>query len=118
MIEGCEFREALQVLAIEGGVAGNVVPDQVVLTINHRFAPDRDAAAAEAAVRQVLDPFLEDGDSVVVVDVAAGAYPATAHPLVRALIERNQLAVGAKLGWTDVARFAELGIPGVELRPG
>jgi succinyl-diaminopimelate desuccinylase len=118
VLEGCEFREALQVVAIEGGVADNVVPDRVVLTINHRFAPDHDAAQAEAAVHQVLDPFLEEGDSVEVVDVAVGAYPATAHPLVQALIERNDLTVGAKLGWTDVARFAELGIPGANFGPG
>jgi len=118
VLDGCEFREAMQVVAIEGGVAANVVPDQVVLTVNHRFAPDRSAAQAEAHVRQVIDPWLEPGDLVEVVDVAAGARPATSHPLIRTLVERNGLAVEAKLGWTDVARFAELGVPAANFGPG
>jgi succinyl-diaminopimelate desuccinylase len=118
VIDGCEFREAMQVVAVEGGVAANVVPDQAVLIVNHRFAPDRSPAQAEAHVRQVIDPWLEPGDLVDVVDVAAGARPATTHPLIRALVERNDLAVEAKLGWTDVARFAELGVAAANFGPG
>ena len=60
-------------------MAANVVPDRVVLTVNHRFAPDRSPTEAEAHVRQVIDPWLEPGDLVDVVDVAAGA-PARHHP--------------------------------------
>jgi succinyl-diaminopimelate desuccinylase len=118
VIDGCAFRESLQVVGIEGGVAPNVVPDQVVLTINHRFAPDRSADQAEAAVRAVIEPFVDDGDVVERVDAAEGARPATTHPLIRALVERNGLAVEAKLGWTDVARFAGLGIPAANFGPG
>jgi len=117
-VDGCAFREALQVVSIEGGVAANVVPDQVVLTLNHRFAPDRTPAQAEAHVREVIGPWLEPGDEVELVDVAAGARPATTHPLIRSLVDRNGLAVEAKLGWTDVARFAELGIPAANFGPG
>ena len=51
-------------------------------------------------------------------DAAAGPLPATTHPLIRALVTRNQLPVEAKLGWTDVARFAELGIPAANFGPG
>jgi succinyl-diaminopimelate desuccinylase len=118
VLAGCEYREALQVVGIEGGHAGNVVPDRVEITLNHRFAPDRDPAAAEVHVRSVLAPFLEDGDTVEVVDVAPGAMPAADHPLVRTLVERNGLEVRAKLGWTDVARFAALGVPAVNFGPG
>ena len=117
-ISGCRFHEALQIVAIEGGVSGNVVPDRVTVTIAHRFAPDRDPATAEAHLRAVLGPFLEIGDSVEVLDVAHAAPPSVDHPVVAALIERNELAVTAKLGWTDVARFAAAGIPAANFGPG
>ena len=120
VIDGCTYREALQVVAIEGGVAANVVPDRVELTLNHRFAPDRDAAAAEARVRAVLDGVVDPdvGDHLEVVDVSEGARPATTHPLVATLVARNHLDVSAKLGWTDVARFAALGVPAANFGPG
>ncbi|MBK9178852.1 MAG: succinyl-diaminopimelate desuccinylase [Acidimicrobiales bacterium] len=120
VIHGCEFREALQAVGVEGGVAGNVVPDRVRLTLNHRFAPDRSAADAEAHVREALRlaEVLEDGDSLEVVDVAAGAPPSLDHPLLAELVRRNRLVVRAKLGWTDVARFAALGVPAANLGPG
>ena len=118
VLAGCEYREAIQAVAVEGGVAGNVVPDAAVLTVNHRFAPDRSPAQAEAHVRELIEPLLEEGDELVLVDVAGGSPPAVDHPLLRALIERNDLPVSAKLGWTDVARFAEHGIPAVNLGPG
>lgn len=118
VLDGCEYREALQAVRVEGGVAANVVPDRATVVLNHRFAPDRDAAAAEASVREVLAPVLEDGDELAVVDCAEGAPPGLANPLLAALIERHRLEVRAKLGWTDVARFAALGIPACNLGPG
>jgi succinyl-diaminopimelate desuccinylase len=124
VLDGCEFREALQAVAVEGGVAANVVPDRAVVTLNHRFAPDRSAAEAAAAVRAVLAPTLGDGDErdlhdeVEVVDLAGAAAPSLDHPVLAALIDRNQLPVRAKLGWTDVARFAEHGIPAANFGPG
>ncbi|CAN5773502.1 succinyl-diaminopimelate desuccinylase [soil metagenome] len=117
-LQGCEFREALQAVAVEGGVAGNVVPDRAVLTVNHRFAPDRSPAEAERHVRSVLAPHLDESDTVEVVDVAPGAAPSLDHPVLGTLVERNALAVTAKLGWTDVARFAERGVPAANFGPG
>jgi succinyl-diaminopimelate desuccinylase len=118
VIDGCEYREALQAVRVEGGVAGNVVPDEAVLVVNHRFAPDRTPEEAEAHVREVLTADLEAGDTFEVVDVANGAAPSLQHPLLSRLIERNDLDVRAKLGWTDVARFAAHGVPAANFGPG
>jgi succinyl-diaminopimelate desuccinylase len=118
VIDGCEYREALQAVAAEGGVAGNVVPDLAVVTINHRFAPDRSVDEAQAHVADLLAPYLDDGDEVEVMDVADAAPPGLAHPLLAALRERNRLDVRAKLGWTDVSRFAAAGIPAANFGPG
>lgn len=116
VLDGCEYHEALQAVKVEGGVAGNVVPDRATVVLNHRFAPDRTAAEAEAHLRRLLAPVLEDGDRFEVVDVAEGAPPGLDHPLLAGLVA--QLEVRAKLGWTDVARFAARGIPAVNLGPG
>ena len=118
VIGGLQFREALQAVGVEGGVAGNVVPDSATLTLNHRFAPDRTPAEAERVVRDLVAPFLEAGDTVELVDAAPGAAPALDHPLLAALVERHGLGVRAKLGWTDVARFASRGVPAVNLGAG
>lgn len=118
VISGCEFHEALQVVAIEGGVSGNVVPDRVVITLAHRFAPDRSAAQAEAHLRSIVEPYLDETDRVEIIDVAPAAAPAVDHPVIAALIARNGLAVTAKLGWTDVARLATIGIPAANFGPG
>ena len=117
-IDSLEFREALQAVAVTGGVAANVVPDVATVTLNHRFAPDRSPADAEAFLRSVLDEVLEDGDTFEVVDAAAGALPGLSNPLIAAFVGRADLPVTAKLGWTDVARFAVHDVPAVNFGPG
>ncbi|MGI8663943.1 MAG: succinyl-diaminopimelate desuccinylase [Acidimicrobiales bacterium] len=117
-VEGCEYREAVSGVSVRGGVAGNVVPDTVTLTLNHRFAPDRSCAQAEAALRAELDPFIEADDGWTLIDAVEGATPGLDHPILGELVARTGLEVRAKLGWTDVARFAAHGIPASNFGPG
>jgi succinyl-diaminopimelate desuccinylase len=112
-IDGCGYREGLQAVRIAGGVAGNVVPDECVVTVNFRFAPDRDLAAAEKHVREVFDGF-----DLTVTDGAPGALPGLGSPAAREFLEAAGGAPSAKFGWTDVSRFAALGIPAVNYGPG
>jgi len=114
VIDGCEYREAIQAVFVEGGVAGNVVPDEAVLTTNLRYAPDRSPEEAEAHLRGQLG----ECDGFEVVDHAVAAAPSLTHPLLAALVARNRLDVRAKLGWTDVARFAAHGIPATNFGAG
>jgi succinyl-diaminopimelate desuccinylase len=120
VVDGCTYHEALQAVEVRGGVAGNVVPDEVRLTLNHRFAPDRDAAGAEAALRALLEPLLDAGagDRLEVGDVAPAAPPSLGHPMLKALLAATAVPPRAKLGWTDVAFFAERGIPAANFGPG
>ncbi len=118
VIDGCTFREAMQAVFVEGGVAGNVVPDSATVTINHRFAPDRSSEEAEAHMRETLAPFMTEDDTFEIVDLSPAAKPDLRHPLMASLIGRNNLIVRAKLGWTDVAFFSEQGIPAVNFGPG
>lgn len=117
-VDGCTYREAVQAVSVEGGVSGNVVPDAAMLRIHHRHAPDRTPALAEAWLRDLLAPHLDDGDEIVIEDQVPGCPPSLHHPLLARLVDDNGLTVRAKLGWTDVARFAELGIPATNFGPG
>ena len=118
VIEGCQYREALQVVKVEGGIAGNVVPDLTTLTINHRVAPDRSLDIAEKEIRDLLKPFMESEDELKVIDAAPPAKPGLSNPILASMIETHQLDVQAKLGWTDVAFFDQKGIPAANFGPG
>jgi len=118
VIEGCQYREALQVVKVEGGIAGNVVPDSTTLTINHRVAPDRSLDIAEKEIRDLLETFMEPADELKVVDAAPPAKPGLSNPILASMIESHQLNVQAKLGWTDVAFFDQKGIPAANFGPG
>jgi succinyl-diaminopimelate desuccinylase len=112
-IDGLDYYESVSVVAINGGVAGNVVPDQARITVNFRFAPDRTEAEALAHVQQVLAPF-----ECVPTDSAPAAQPRLGSPAAAAFVAAIGGKPQAKLGWTDVARFAALGIPAVNFGPG
>jgi succinyl-diaminopimelate desuccinylase len=113
VIDGCEYREGLNAVRIEGGVSGNVVPDRCTVTVNYRFAPDRSEAEALAHVQEVLAPF-----ECVPTDMAPGALPRLQEPAAAEFVEAVGGEPVAKLGWTDVARFAALGVPAVNFGPG
>ncbi|TWS18170.1 succinyl-diaminopimelate desuccinylase [Tsukamurella asaccharolytica] len=118
-IDGCEYREGLSAVAIEGGVAGNVVPDEAFVDVNFRFAPDRTVDEAVAHVREVLAGPLADGAlGFEVTDAAPGALPGLGAPAAAKLVAAAGGRFRAKYGWTDVARFAALGIPAVNFGPG
>ena len=113
MVEGLTYHEGLNAVGISGGVAGNVIPDECVITVNFRFAPDRSAAEAEEHVRQVFA-----GWEVAVVDVVGGARPGLGDPAVASFVTAMGGEPRAKFGWTDVARFGALGVPAVNYGPG
>jgi len=116
-VDGLTYREGLNAVGIRGGIAGNVIPDACIVTVNYRFAPALSEAEALAHVREVFA-----GYEVTVTDSAPGARPGLHHPAAA----RFAAVVGgltgrpptAKLGWTDVARFATLGVPAVNFGPG
>jgi succinyl-diaminopimelate desuccinylase len=114
-IDGCTYREGLSAVRIDGGIAGNVIPDAASVTVNFRFAPDRSVEQALTHVQDVLDGLDVDVEQT---DAAPGALPGLSNPAAAALIDAAGGQVRAKYGWTDVARFAALGIPAVNYGPG
>lgn len=112
-IDGLVYREGLNAVSIAGGVAGNVIPDECRITVNYRFAPDKSEEQAVDVVREMLH-----GYDIVVSDFAPGALPGLAHPAAAAFVEMVGREPQPKFGWTDVARFAALGVPAVNYGPG
>ncbi|MCF2532933.1 succinyl-diaminopimelate desuccinylase [Yinghuangia soli] len=118
VIDGLEYREGLNAVGIEGGVAGNVIPDACSVLVNFRFAPDRSEADAEAHLREVFAPAVARGATVEVTDSAPGALPGLDRPAAAAFVAVVGGEPRAKVAWTDVARFSALGVPAVNYGPG
>ncbi len=107
------YREGLNAVAISGGVAGNVIPDECIVTVNYRFAPDRSVGDAQEHLREVFA-----GYEVEITDAAPAAPPGLDAALAAEFVAAVGQPPRAKLGWTDVARFAELGVPALNFGPG
>ena len=114
VLDGFPFRTVTSVTLAEGGRGRNIGPDRFRLNVNHRFSPD---TSIEQAERDVAD-MVAGRAEVRFTDRSPAAPPFARHPLVVALRESGVIAVEPKQAWTDVARFAELGVPAVNFGPG
>ena len=112
-VDGLVYREGLNAVGIRGGIAGNVVPDECVVTVNYRFAPSRSVEDAEKHLRQLFEGF-----EVAVTDASPGARPGLDHPAAAAFVASIGEEPKPKYGWTDVARFSVMGVPAVNFGPG
>lgn len=112
-VDGLVYHEGLSAVGIGGGGGNNIIPDAASLLVNYRFAPDRSGAEAVAHVQELFA-----GYDIEVVDLADGARPGLDRPAAQAFVAALGVPVSAKEGWTDVARFAALGVPAVNFGPG
>lgn len=124
-VDGLEYREGLNAVGVSGGIAGNVIPDACTVTINYRFAPGIDVAEAKERVVAFIDDAYAGthvARDIVWTDESSAARPGLDVPLARDFVSAVSAmgadAPRAKLGWTDVARFGELGIPAINYGPG
>jgi succinyl-diaminopimelate desuccinylase len=113
VIDGLEYHEGLNAVFVNGGVAGNVLPDVCTVSVNYRFAPDRSEAEAAAYVKELFAGF-----ECEITDSAPGALPGLDRPAAKEIVEADGGEVNPKFGWTDVARFSALGVPAVNFGPG
>lgn len=113
-LDGLRFRQSFSLVGIDGGVQGNVVPDRCTVRVNYRHAPTLDSATAAATVGDLVP----DADDTHVRLSSPPAPPNLRHPVFERLRADGRLAVRPKLGWTDVGRFAEHGIPAINFGPG
>ena len=112
-IDGHKFREGLQAVKVNGGIAGNVVPDSVTISINHRFAPDTSIDQATQNMKTLFKDF-----NFQLVDAANAAPTGLSNQLIKEFVSNIGKNIAPKFGWTDVARFANAGIPAINFGPG
>lgn len=114
VVDGLTYREGLNATLINGGVAGNVIPDRASVQVNYRFAPDKTSEQAVKIIQELFTGFEQH-----LVDVSPAARPGLQQPAAVAfLAAAGDIKIGPKYGWTDVARFAELGIAALNFGPG
>lgn len=113
-LSGLEFVEVVSPTRITGGVATNVIPDRVEVTLSFRYAPDREPADAERFLLELIgghgrvEELANSPSARVVVD----------SPLVQRLCRAGELGVAPKQAWTPVAEFSMRGIDAVNYGPG
>ena len=118
-IDGLTYREGLNAVRIEGGVAGNVLPDELrghrelPLRPRPRRGPGAERTSARSSPRR--SPPGRPSSSPTPPAARCPGWPSR-RP--RRSSPRSGSRPRAKLGWTDVARFAALRHPGAQLRPG
>ena len=124
LVDGLEFRESLSVVRVEGGIANNVIPEAASMTVNYRFAPSKRADDALAWVRSLFEG---TGATIEVDDLCEGARPGADSPVAERFLtvarriaagQGTELRLSAKVGWTDVARFTQVGVPAMNFGPG
>ena len=124
LVDGLEFRESLSVVRVEGGIANNVIPEAASMTVNYRFAPSKRADDALTWVRSLFEG---TGATIEVDDLCEGARPGADSPVAERFLtvarriaseQGTELRLSAKVGWTDVARFTQVGVPAMNFGPG
>ena len=112
-VDGLVYKESLNAVLVNGGIATNVIADRATLTVNYRFAPSKTQKQAGEYLQNLFT-----GCEITIVDSAPGARPGLQRPEAVAFVAAVGTSVQPKYGWTDVARFSELGIPAVNYGPG
>ena len=101
-VDGLPYRESLQVVRIEGGIANNVVPDGCVA---RREPPLRARATSSRRRSAQVEALLEGADEIEVINASPAAPPNLWDPLVAELIGTFDLggAAEARAGPTSPA---------------
>ncbi|MHC4896490.1 MAG: succinyl-diaminopimelate desuccinylase [Planctomycetota bacterium] len=115
VFDGLTFYEVISATTVHSVGARNVIPDNLTLNVNYRFAPGKD----EATVREWLADIIGDEATWELVDFCPAGRVCSDNPLLQDLLTAAQDPdVCAKQAWTDVGRFSQLGIDAINWGPG
>jgi succinyl-diaminopimelate desuccinylase len=115
VFDGLTFTEVVSVTQIAGGIAQNVIPDEVRAHVNQRYSPGTTPPDAEARLRALCSG---EGEHLDITSNAPSGAVCTSDPLVQRLIACGALSVAPKQAWTPVAEFTGVGMSAVNFGPG
>ncbi|MFT8638369.1 succinyl-diaminopimelate desuccinylase [Bifidobacterium sp.] len=134
IVDGLEYQEGLNATMISGGSGTNVIPEECRVHVNYRFAPDKTVEEAKSLMFGEESGIVLGSDEtrapggifagygILMCDESPAARPGMDSPLSQSLSELVERRTGqeprAKMGWTDVARFSQIGTPAVNLGAG
>jgi len=111
---GFAFYEVFSATLASGGRARNVVPDEMQINLNYRFAPGKSAEVALEDIRRLVAGRAE----IEGIDSAPSGRVCSDNPHFQRLLALTELPAESKQAWTDVARLSSLGIDAVNFGPG
>lgn len=120
-VDGIGYRDVWSLTQMWTENGRNVIPGSAHLNLNFRFSPSRDIRTAEAEVRALIERLAADtvGEvEIEVVDRAIAAPPRASDDAVATFVAAAGVPVAGKQAWTDVARFAAIGVPALNFGPG
>ena len=114
VVDGLTWMTSVNATLIQGGRAPNVIPDEIWINVNARYAPGESTDEVEARLRDLSGV----DASLTLIDISPPAAPHRDHPMIRLLQDCGVEQVEPKFAWTDVARFAQIGVPAANFGPG
>ncbi len=116
-VNNLEFKDVISITECEISKGRTTIPDECILNINYRFAPNKSQQEAFAFVQELVKNQLDCKYDLTLVDsVPAGKI--INSDLLEDCINQLGFRIQAKQAWTDVAQLSELAIPSFNCGPG
>ena len=115
-VMGVNFYDVMHITESQCSPGRTTIPGEWQANINYRYAPVYAAHTAEAYGRNWIQRHVPTATVSVSDHAPAGAI--VESEVCQRFIQAAQCLVEAKQAWTDVAQFAEMGIPAINYGPG
>jgi succinyl-diaminopimelate desuccinylase len=106
VVNGLTWYETMSATMVQGGRPGSVVPDRLEVNVHHVYGPSTDTHDSQDRLIALVDRV----GAVRFEELSEPAAPNREHPLLRSLEGSGVRDVEARQTWSEVARFAAIGI--------
>lgn len=111
---GLEFKEVASITTANGGKTRNVIPDSFAVCLNIRYSALNGLENAKAWLNELVAGQAQ----ITMVDISPACPVPATNPILNKFQSVFQLPQQPKQAYTDVALFAEIGVPAINCGPG